>query len=266
MPGPAAGPRARTARPTARHRRDTDLRSTRREEHCREPEPDPSAALRRGALRRAQARLDAAYKQIGAQIRVPGFRPGKVPARIIDQRVGRGAVLAQAMDEVVPRKYVEAAREHECRALGQPDIDVTETSRRVRDEPLSFTAEVDIRPEITLPELDGIAADRRRRRGHRRGRPEQLDALRDRFGTLTGVDRPVQTGDYVSLDLTATVDGERVEGGRPRASRTRSAPAISIDGLDEAIVGASAGDTVDVHRAPCSRASTPARTPRSRRR
>ena len=98
--------------------------------------------------------LDAAYKKIGSQVRIPGFRPGKVPARIIDQRVGRGAVLEEAINDVLPRVYTEAAREHSLQTIGQPEIDVT----KLEDgDSLSFTAEVDVRPEITLPELDGFA-------------------------------------------------------------------------------------------------------------
>src|ERR1700712_4080617 len=99
--------------------------------------------------------LDEAYKAIGSQVRIPGFRPGKVPARIIDQRVGRAAVLEEAFNEVVPQKYVEAAREHDLKALCQPEIEVTsDVANLSGNEALSFTAEVDVRPEIELPSLD----------------------------------------------------------------------------------------------------------------
>ncbi|HEX3336629.1 MAG TPA: trigger factor family protein, partial [Jatrophihabitans sp.] len=98
--------------------------------------------------------LDSTYKALSQQVRVPGFRPGKVPSRIIDQRVGRGTVLQEAVNEALPRLYGEAAREHELRPLGQPDIDITNLDDGTS---LSFTAEVDVRPEIPLPELDGIA-------------------------------------------------------------------------------------------------------------
>ena len=183
--------------------------------------------------------LDAAYKKIGAQIRVPGFRPGKVPARIIDQRVGRGAVLEEAVNEVVPRTYVEAAREHEVRALGQPDIEVT----KIEDnESLSFTAEVDVRPEITLPELDGIAVTVDDVAVSDEDIDEQLTNLRERFGSLKGVDRPVQTGDYVSIDLIASIDGTEIEAGSARGMSYEVGSGDLVDGLDDAIVGKSAGD------------------------
>ncbi len=183
--------------------------------------------------------LDAAYKKIGAQIRVPGFRPGKVPARIIDQRVGRAAVLEEALNEVVPQTYVEAAREHELKTLGQPDIEVT----RQDDEALSFTAEVDVRPEITLPELSGIAVSVDDAEVTDADVDEQLSALRERFGSLKGVDRAVQAGDYVSIDLIASIDGEEIEAGSAKGMSYEVGSGDLIDGLDDAITGKSAGDT-----------------------
>ena len=167
--------------------------------------------------------LDAAYKKIGAQIRVPGFRPGKVPARIIDQRVGRAAVLEEALNEVVPQTYVEAAREHELKTLGQPDIEVT----RQDDEALSFTAEVDVRPEITLPELSGIAVSVDDAEVTDADVDEQLSALRERFGSLKGVDRrgaePVTT---CRSTWSPPSTAKRSRPARPRACRTRSVRAI----------------------------------------
>lgn len=184
--------------------------------------------------------LDAAYKKIGAQIRVPGFRPGKVPARIIDQRVGRAAVLEEAVNEVVPRSYVEAAREHELKTLGQPDIEVTKQD----DESLSFTAEVDVRPEINLPELTAIPLSVDDAEVTDADVDEQLSSLRERFGSLKGVDRPVQTGDYVSIDLIASIDGDEIEAGSAKGMSYEVGSGDLIDGLDDAITGKAAGDTV----------------------
>jgi trigger factor len=188
-----------------------------------------------------QPSLDAAYKKIGAQIRIPGFRPGKVPARIIDQRIGRAAVLEEAVNEVVPRKYVEAAREHELKALGQPEIEVT----KIEDNDLlSFTADVDVRPEITLPDLDGIAVSVDDAEVTDDDVEEQLTALRERFGSLKGVERPVQTGDFVSVDLVASIDGTEIEAGSAKGMSYEVGSANLIAGLDDALVGANAGDTV----------------------
>jgi trigger factor len=189
--------------------------------------------------------LDAAYKKIGSQIKIPGFRPGKVPARIIDQRVGRAAVLEEALNEVVPRKYSEAAREHEIKALGQPDIEVTSDVTALTDnEAFSFTAEVDVRPEITLPSLEGITVSVDDAEVADADIDEQLTALRERFGSLTGVERAVQTGDYVSLDLIAEVDGNEIEAGSANSVSYEVGSGDLIVGLDDAIVGANAGDTV----------------------
>jgi trigger factor len=184
--------------------------------------------------------LDAAYKKIAAQVKVPGFRPGKVPARVIDQRVGRAAVLDEALNDALPRVYGEAAREHEIKPLGQPDIEMTNLDD---GNTFSFTAEVDVRPEIPVPDLEGIAVTVDDVEVNDADVDEQLDALRDRFATLTGVDRPVQTGDYVSLDLVSSVDGEEVEGGSAKGLSYEVGSGDLIDGLDEAILGTSAGES-----------------------
>jgi trigger factor len=185
--------------------------------------------------------LDAAYKKIGSQVRIPGFRPGKAPARIIDQRVGRSAVLEEAVNDALPRAYSEAVRESGVRALGQPEIEVTNLDDGTS---LSFTAEVDVRPEITLPTLEGVEVTVDDIEVTESEIDEQLDSLRERFATLTGVDRPVETGDYVSIDLTASVDGEEVEGGSATGLSYEVGAGDLIDGIDEAIVGKSAGETV----------------------
>jgi trigger factor len=184
--------------------------------------------------------LDAAYKKIGSQVRIPGFRPGKVPSRIIDQRIGRAAVLEEAINAALPKAYGDAVRETGVRALGQPDIEVTKLDD---GETLSFTAEVDVRPEITLPSLEGIEVAVDDAEVTEADVDEQLDELRDRFATLTGVDRPGADGDFVSIDLTATVDGQPVEGGSASNLSYDVGSGELVDGLDEALRGLSAGDT-----------------------
>jgi trigger factor len=190
--------------------------------------------------------LDAAYKKISGSVKVPGFRPGKVPNRIIDQRVGRSAVLEEAVNEALPRIYTEAIRENEVKALGQPEIDVTNLDDGAS---LSFTAEVDIRPEVAVPVLDGIAVTVDDVEVTEADIDEQLDSLRDRFGTLKGVERAIATGDFVSIDLKAEVDGEEVEGGTANGLSYEVGSGDLIDGLDDAITGLGAGDsaTFDSH-------------------
>jgi trigger factor len=184
--------------------------------------------------------LDAAYKKIGSQVRVPGFRPGKVPARVIDQRVGRAAVLEQAVNDALPRVYGDAARDAAIQPLGQPDIDVTNLED---GQTLSFTAEVDVRPEIILPELTGLAVTVEDITVSDDDVEEQLDGLRDRFGTLNSVERPVQAGDYISLDLVAVVDGVEVEGASAKGLSYEVGTTDLVDGLDEAVIGKSAGES-----------------------
>jgi trigger factor len=185
--------------------------------------------------------LDEAYKAISSQVRVPGFRPGKVPARIIDQRVGRAAVLEEAINKALPKAYSDAVRESGVRALGQPDIEVTTLED---NDHLSFTAEVDVRPEISIPAYDGLTVTVDDAVVTDEEIDEQFDALRARFGTLNGVERPVQTGDFVSIDLSAAVDGEEVDGGSAKGLSYEVGSANLVDGLDDAILAKSAGDSV----------------------
>jgi trigger factor len=187
-----------------------------------------------------QPGVDAAYKKIASSVRVPGFRPGKVPARVIDQRVGRSAVVEEAVNNALPGIYTEAAREHELKPLGQPEIDVTNLEDGVS---LSFTAEVDVRPEIDLPELAGLAVTVDDVEVSEADVDEQLTALRERFGTLKGIERAIQSGDYVSLDLSATVDGKQVEEGSAKGLSYEVGSGDLIDGLDDALLDKNAGDT-----------------------
>ncbi len=184
--------------------------------------------------------LDEAYKAIGSQVRVPGFRPGKVPARIIDQRIGRAAVLEEAINKALPKAYSDAVRETGVKALGQPDIEVTTLEDNQR---LAFTAEVDVRPEITVAGYDRLAVTVDDAAVTDDEVAEQFEELRARFGTLKGVEREVRTGDFVSLDLTATVDGVEVEGGSAQGLSYEVGSGTLIDGLDDAILGKSAGDS-----------------------
>jgi trigger factor len=188
--------------------------------------------------------LDTAYKAIAQQVRVPGFRPGKVPARIIDQRVGRGAVLQEAVNDALPKLYGQAAREHELQPLGQPEItDITDFEEITDGAEWHFTAEVDVRPEIPLPALDGIAVSVDDVEVSDADVDEQLDELRDRFSTLTGVDRPVAEGDYVSLDLVSVANGQELDGGSAKGRSYVVGSDDFVDGLDDAITGKSAGES-----------------------
>ncbi|WP_116044870.1 trigger factor [Amycolatopsis palatopharyngis] len=184
--------------------------------------------------------FDRAYRKIAQQVRIPGFRPGKAPARVLESRIGRAPVLDEVVNEVIPAKYMEAVQAGEVRTLGRPDFEVTKLEDR---EVLEFTAEVDVRPEINLPDFSGISVSVDDVELNESEVDEQLDELRARFGTLAGVDRPAENGDFVSIDLSATVDGEEV----PDASTSGLSYEIGsgqlVDGIDEAIIGANEGET-----------------------
>ncbi|WP_166139994.1 trigger factor [Nocardioides ochotonae] len=183
--------------------------------------------------------LDAAYKRIAQQINVPGFRRGKVPPMVIDRQVGRAAVLDEAVNEVLPKKYVEALEANSLQPLAQPEIEVT---RFEDNEALEFTAEVDVKPEIELPAYEGLEAEVEDIEVSDEDVEEQVNALRERFATLRDVERPAADGDFVVLDLVATKDGETVDGAEVSGMSYQVGRGGMIDGLDEALVGLSAGE------------------------
>jgi trigger factor len=185
--------------------------------------------------------LDKAYKTIGAQVKVQGFRPGKVPPRILDQRVGRGVVLEEAVNDAIPRLYGEAVESSKVAPVGRPDVEVTELAD---NEKLSFTAEVDVRPEFTLPAYDSLSVTVDDVVVEDSELDEQLEALRERFASLSPVERAAGTGDFVSLDLVATLDGVEVPGGTAQGLSYEIGSGQLLDGIDEAVTGTSAGDAV----------------------
>ncbi|WP_181310409.1 trigger factor [Nocardioides campestrisoli] len=183
--------------------------------------------------------LDAAYKKIAQQINVPGFRRGKVPAAVIDRQVGRGVVLDEAVNQVVPAKYIEAMQSAGLEPLAQPEIEVT---RLEDNDILVFTAEVDVKPQFDLPDYEGVEAQVEDVEVTDADVEEQVEALRERFGTLVDVDRAAAEGDFVTIDLRAAQDGETVEGGEVSGMSYKVGRGGMLDGLDEALVGMSADE------------------------
>jgi len=185
--------------------------------------------------------FDRAYRKIAQQVRIPGFRPGKAPARILEARLGRSVVLDEVVNAAIPAKYSEAVTTaDEVNPIGRPDIEVTEISD---GDHLAFTAEVDVRPQIALPDLDGITVAVDDVEVDDAQVTEQLDNLRARFGTLSGVDRPAGDDDFVLIDLSATVDGQPVEEATTSGFSYQVGQGGLIDGLDEAVRGLSAGES-----------------------
>jgi trigger factor len=183
--------------------------------------------------------LDAAYKKVGSQVRIQGFRPGKVPPRILDQRVGRGVVLDEAVNSAMPRLYGEAVEQESLAPVSTPDIEVTEFAD---NDKLAFTAEVDVRPEFELPAYDSLSVTVDEAKVDEGKVDEQVDALRERFAKLTPVERAAADGDYVTIDLAATVDGEEVPGGTAQGLSYQVGAGDLLDGIDEVLRGKSAGD------------------------
>jgi trigger factor len=186
--------------------------------------------------------VDAAYRKVAGQIRIPGFRPGKVPARIVDQRIGRDVVLDEAVNDAIPQFYGQAVEAADVRVLSQPEIEVTNFAD---GEQLTFTAEVDVRPAITLPELTNLPVTVDDAEVSDADVDEQVKSLADRFGTLTSVERPVEAGDFVSIDLSLSVDGKPLDDGTANGLSYEVGGEGLIDGLDSALLGLSAGESAE---------------------
>lgn len=184
--------------------------------------------------------LRKAYREIGAQVTIPGFRKGKVPNSVIDQRVGRGTILTEAVQEAIPEQILAAVREHDVKTLGRPEVEITEFGD---GQPLKFTAEVDVRPQITLPDLSAISVTVDALEVSDDDINTQVDALRQRFATLKSVERAAQAGDFVQIDLAATVDGEEVPGGSATNLSHEVGSNQLLPGLDDTVDGMAAGDS-----------------------
>lgn len=184
--------------------------------------------------------FDRAYRKIAQQVRIPGFRPGKAPAPVLESRIGRAPVLDEVVNEVIPDKYLEAVRSREVRTLGQPDFEVTKLEDR---DVLEFTAEVDVRPQIDVPDTTDISVTVDDVELTDEEVDRQLDELRARFGTLAGVTRPAQQGDFVSIDLSATVNGEEVEDASTSGLSYEIGSGDLVEGIDDALIGMEAGQT-----------------------
>jgi trigger factor len=184
--------------------------------------------------------LDAAYGRIAKQVSIPGFRKGKVPARIIEQRFGRGAVLEEAVNDALPKAYDEAVREHKVIPVGQPTVDVT----AIEDgKHLAFTAEVDVRPEFDLPEFSSLRVEVGNAVPNDDDVAAQVDSLRSRFATLKDVERAAVDGDVLLVDIAgATPEGDAVEDLIGNALSYELGTEGMLPGFDEAVRGAKAGE------------------------
>ena len=186
--------------------------------------------------------LDAAYGRIAQSVNIPGFRKGKVPARVIEQRFGRGAVLEEAVNDAIPKAYEDAVRDTKIVPISRPEIDVTAMED---GDKLTFTAEVDVRPEFDLPDFATLKVEVAPAVPTIDDIAEQVEALRSRFATLTEVERAAADGDVLLVDIAgATEDGDAVEDLSGKALSYELGTDGMLPGFDDAVRGAAKGDTV----------------------
>ncbi|MFC4561251.1 trigger factor [Nocardiopsis mangrovi] len=184
--------------------------------------------------------FDVTYKSLAKQVRIKGFRPGKAPARLIDRYVGRGAVISEAVNHAVPELYNEAIQKEDIFALGQPDVEVTKLED---NDQLAFTAEVDIRPKFEVTGYEGIEVTVDDAEATEEQIEDQVGNLRERFSTLVGAERPVQSGDHVSIDLSAAIDGEKLDDVQANGLSYEVGTNTVLEGLDDTLEGMSEGES-----------------------
>ena len=184
--------------------------------------------------------LDKAYQALAQQINIPGFRRGKAPRQLIDARVGRGPVLEQVVNDMLPTRYGQAIEELDIKALGQPNIDIT----KLEDgDVIEFVAEVDVRPEFDLPDFSEISVEVPALGSTEEHIDHELEHLRERFGSLKTVDREAGDEDFITLNLSATVDGEEIEDAKVEDMSYRVGSGDLIEGLDDAVKGLKADES-----------------------
>lgn len=188
------------------------------------------------------AEIDQAYKSIAAQVNIPGFRKGKAPRQLIDARIGRGPILEQVVNDMLPVRYEKALNEHDVTPLGSPEIDIT----KLEDgELIEFTAEVDTRPEITIPDFSTIAVEVEALKSDEDAIEDELTRLRERFAELSDTKRKLKTDDFAIIDLEATVDGEPLPEANAEGLSYKVGAGDLIDGLDTALRGLNTGESAE---------------------
>jgi len=191
-----------------------------------------------------ERRVTEAARQLGRQMRVPGFRRGKVPPPIVIRRLGREAVLDEALRKHLGNWYADAIEGAGISPVGQPELDVSELPGE--GEPLSFSIEIGVRPEANLGTYKGLEVGRREPDVPESRIDEELDRLRDQFATLETVERPAAEGDHLVIDYTGSIDGEQFEGGSGRDQLLELGSGRLIPGFEEQLIGATAGDEREV--------------------
>lgn len=185
--------------------------------------------------------LDRTYKSLAQQIQVPGFRKGKTPKQLIEQRAGFDFIVENALNEGLNEFYSQALAENDLTPLAQPELDIiSKPEEGNREADVKLSIEVTVRPEIELPDYSGIKVEVAAAEVTDEDKQTALDNLRSRFGTLKTVDRPAASEDFVTIDLTASIDGEEVDGANDLSYQVGAG--TMLEGLDEALTGLSAGE------------------------
>ncbi|WP_257202929.1 trigger factor [Corynebacterium cystitidis] len=183
--------------------------------------------------------IDRAYATIAQQVTIPGFRKGKAPRQLIDARFGRGPILEQVVNDMLPTRYEKACVENDIKAINQPQIEIT----KIEDnEFVEFTAEVDVRPEIEVPDFSKISVEVPAIKVDDEALDEEIDKLRERFGELKDTKRKLKTGDFAIIDIEAEVDGEKIDEATAEGLSYQIGDDDLIEGLDTALRGMKTGE------------------------
>ena len=183
--------------------------------------------------------IDQAYAAIAQQVSIPGFRKGKAPRQLIDARFGRGPILEQVVNDMLPSRYEQAVKENDLKVIGQPDVDIS----KIEDKDfVEFTAEVDIRPEFEISDFSKISVTVPALKADEEDVDKALEELAERFGELKDTKRKMKTGDYAIIDITAEIDGEKIEDASTEGLSYRIGDDDLIKGLDTALRGMKTGE------------------------
>lgn len=183
--------------------------------------------------------FDAAYAALAQQVSMPGFRKGKVPAKILEARLGRGVILDEVINKMLPSRYSDAVEEHGVKALGQPEVEITEIED---NDHVTFTAEVDVRPAFDLPDFSEISVEVAPLVATDEDIDNELAELQNRFGSLKEVKRKSKKGDFLTLNISAAIDGEAIEDATTEGISYQIGDDTLMDGLDKAVKGLKTGE------------------------
>ncbi len=191
-----------------------------------------------------ERRIEQAARQLGRQLRIPGFRKGKVPPVVVIRRLGREAVLDEALRSALGDWYSEAVAQTGIATVGEPDLNVGDLPGD--GDPLTFTIEIGVVPRAELGEYRGLEVGRREPEASEEAIDAELERLRERVATLQTAERPAASGDHIVMDYLGKIDGEPFEGGEGRDQLLELGSGRLIPGFEEQLTGASAGEEREV--------------------